>query len=53
MYSWVEKNNAAPYGATHQEPARSLHSYSVWKNRMNESGARNRRILASGARHLC
>ena len=49
MYSYVEKNNAAPCGAAHQEPARSLHSYSVCKNRMSESGARNCRILVSGA----
>jgi hypothetical protein len=49
MYCCVKKNNATPCGAAHQAGASSLQSCSICKNRMRKLGARNRRIVMSGA----
>jgi len=38
MRSCAAKNDAGPYGAGHQGPSRSLHSFSVSRNRVSESG---------------
>ena len=49
MHRCHEIDGADPYGAGCSRPARSAHSYIVCRNRMSESGARNRRNLVLGA----
>ena len=49
MRRWWDVDRAGPYGGVRSGPAKSLHSYSVCRNRMSESGALYRRILVSGA----
>jgi len=49
MCRWSGAEGAGPYGGAQSGPAMSLHSYSVCRNRMSESGAWYRRNLVSGA----
>ena len=52
MRSWHENDEAGPCCGRRWGPELSMHSYSVCRNRMSESGARNLRMLVSGGTSL-